>query len=52
VARNTIDDFVQTVLEKKAALVSAIVDGTALAPGLSGTCSTSCNARCGSCRPG
>ncbi len=36
VARNTIDDFVQTVLEKKAALVSAIVDGTALAPGLSG----------------
>ena len=36
VARNTIDDFVQTVLQKKAALVSAIVDGTALAPGLSG----------------
>jgi len=36
VARDTIDDFVQTVLQKKAALVSAIVDGTALAPGLSG----------------
>jgi hypothetical protein len=36
VARDTIDDFVQTVLQKKAALVSAIVDGAALAPGLSG----------------
>jgi SWI/SNF-related matrix-associated actin-dependent regulator 1 of chromatin subfamily A len=36
VARDTIDDFVQMVLEKKAALVNAIVDGTALAPGLSG----------------
>ena len=36
VARDTIDDFVQTVLEKKAALVSAIVDGKALAPDLSG----------------
>jgi SWI/SNF-related matrix-associated actin-dependent regulator 1 of chromatin subfamily A len=36
VARDTIDDFVQTVLQKKAALVSAIVDGTALAPGVSG----------------
>jgi SWI/SNF-related matrix-associated actin-dependent regulator 1 of chromatin subfamily A len=36
VARDTIDDFVQSVLQKKAALVSAIVDGTALAPGVSG----------------
>jgi SWI/SNF-related matrix-associated actin-dependent regulator of chromatin subfamily A-like protein 1 len=36
VARDTIDDFVQTVLQKKAALVNAIVDGTALAPGVSG----------------
>ena len=36
VAANTIDDFVQSVLEKKGALVSAIVDGTALAPDLSG----------------
>jgi hypothetical protein len=36
VARDTIDDFVQTVLQKKAALVSAIVDGDALAPGVSG----------------
>ena len=36
VARDTIDDFVQAVLETKAALVSAIVDGEALAPGSGG----------------
>ena len=36
VAADTIDDFVQSVLEKKGALVSAVVDGTALAPDLSG----------------
>ena len=36
VARNTIDDFVQTVLETKAHLVNAIVDGEALAPGSGG----------------
>jgi len=36
VAGHSIDDFVQSVLEKKAALVSAVVDGAALAPGLSG----------------
>ena len=36
VAQNTIDDFVQTVLETKAALVNAIVDGEALAAGLGG----------------
>ena len=36
VARNTIDDFVQAVLETKAALVNAIVDGDALAPGFGG----------------
>jgi len=36
VAADTIDDFVQTVLEKKGALVSAVVDGKALAPDLSG----------------
>jgi SWI/SNF-related matrix-associated actin-dependent regulator 1 of chromatin subfamily A len=36
VARDTIDDFVQTVLETKAALVNAIVEGEALAPGASG----------------
>ena len=36
VARDTIDDFVQTVLEAKAALVNAIVDGTALAAGYGG----------------
>jgi hypothetical protein len=36
VAGQTIDDFVQSVLQKKAALVSAVVDGTAMAPGLSG----------------
>jgi SWI/SNF-related matrix-associated actin-dependent regulator of chromatin subfamily A-like protein 1 len=36
VAAATIDDFVQTVLEKKAALVSAVVEGKALAPDLSG----------------
>jgi len=36
VAADTIDDFVQMVLEKKARLVSAIVDGTALARDLSG----------------
>ncbi len=33
VARDTIDDFVQAVLETKAALVNAIVEGDALAPG-------------------
>ena len=32
VARDTIDDFVQAVLETKAALVNAIVEGHALAP--------------------
>ena len=36
VARDTIDDFVQTVLETKAALVNAIVEGGALAPGSGG----------------
>ena len=36
VAAGTIDDFVQGVLEKKAALVSAVVDGTSLAPDLPG----------------
>jgi SNF2 family DNA or RNA helicase len=36
VAADTIDDFVQGVLEKKAALVRAVVDGKALAPDLSG----------------
>jgi SWI/SNF-related matrix-associated actin-dependent regulator 1 of chromatin subfamily A len=36
VAADTIDDFVQMVLEKKAKLVSAIVDGTAMAQDLSG----------------
>src|SRR5688572_26298191 len=36
VARNTIDDFVQAVLETKATLVNAIVDGGALAPGSGG----------------
>ncbi len=36
VARDTIDDFVHAVLEKKAALVSAIVEGEALAPGSGG----------------
>ncbi len=36
VARDTIDDFVQAVLETKAALVNAIVEGDALAPGAGG----------------
>jgi SWI/SNF-related matrix-associated actin-dependent regulator of chromatin subfamily A-like protein 1 len=36
VARGTIDDFVQAVLETKAALVNAIVGGGALAPGSGG----------------
>ena len=36
VAADTIDDFVQMVLEKKARLVSAIVDGTAMAQDVSG----------------
>jgi SNF2 family DNA or RNA helicase len=36
VARNTIDDFVQAVLETKAALVNAIVEGEALAAGQGG----------------
>ena len=33
VARDTIDEFVQAVLQTKSALVSAVVDGTALAQG-------------------
>lgn len=33
VARDTIDEFVQAVLQTKTALVSAVVDGTALAEG-------------------
>ena len=36
IARDTIDDFVQAVLETKAALVTAIVEGEALAPGQGG----------------
>lgn len=36
VARNTIDDFVHAVLETKAALVNAIVEGEAIARGLGG----------------
>jgi hypothetical protein len=36
VAQHTIDDFVQAVLETKAALVSAIVEGDAIAGGLGG----------------
>jgi SWI/SNF-related matrix-associated actin-dependent regulator 1 of chromatin subfamily A len=36
IARDTIDDFVQAVLETKAALVNAIVEGDALAPGSGG----------------
>jgi SWI/SNF-related matrix-associated actin-dependent regulator 1 of chromatin subfamily A len=36
VAQNTIDEFVQTVLETKAALVTAIVEGEAIAGGLGG----------------
>ena len=36
VAAGTIDDFVQGVLAKKAALVSAVVDGTSLAPDVPG----------------
>jgi len=36
VARDTIDDFVQAVLETKAALVSAIVEGEAMAPDAGG----------------
>jgi len=36
VARDTIDDFVQAVLETKSTLVNAIVDGNALAPGTGG----------------
>jgi SWI/SNF-related matrix-associated actin-dependent regulator 1 of chromatin subfamily A len=36
IASNTIDDFVQSVLERKGALVSAVVDGKALVPGDSG----------------
>lgn len=35
-AADTIDDFVQGVLERKRALMSAIVDGQALAPDVSG----------------
>ena len=36
VAENTIDDFVHAVLETKAAIVSAIVEGEAIAGGLGG----------------
>jgi hypothetical protein len=36
IAGNTIDDFVQGVLERKGRLVTAVVDGTAMAPELSG----------------
>jgi SWI/SNF-related matrix-associated actin-dependent regulator 1 of chromatin subfamily A len=36
VALNTIDDFVRSVLETKAALVSAVVEGRSIAPELSG----------------
>jgi SWI/SNF-related matrix-associated actin-dependent regulator 1 of chromatin subfamily A len=36
IAASTIDDFVQTVLERKGALVRAVVDGHALAPEASG----------------
>ena len=36
VARDTIDDFVQAVLENKAALINAIVEGEALAAGSGG----------------
>jgi SWI/SNF-related matrix-associated actin-dependent regulator of chromatin subfamily A-like protein 1 len=36
VARDTIDDFVQAVLERKATLINAIVEGTALAPDAGG----------------
>jgi SWI/SNF-related matrix-associated actin-dependent regulator of chromatin subfamily A-like protein 1 len=36
VGQNTIDDFVQAVLETKAALVNAIVEGDAIAEGLGG----------------
>jgi SWI/SNF-related matrix-associated actin-dependent regulator 1 of chromatin subfamily A len=36
VAADTIDDFVQSVLARKAGLVSAIVDGTAMAQDLTG----------------
>jgi hypothetical protein len=36
VASQTIDDFVQGVLERKGALVRAVVDGRAMAPDLGG----------------
>ena len=36
VGRNTVDEFVQSVLETKAALVNAIVEGEAMAAGLGG----------------
>jgi hypothetical protein len=36
VAADTIDDFVQSVLERKGALINAVVDGKAIAPDLSG----------------
>jgi SWI/SNF-related matrix-associated actin-dependent regulator 1 of chromatin subfamily A len=36
IAANTIDEFVQTVLERKRTLVTAVVDGQALAPDVSG----------------
>ena len=37
IGSDTVDDFVQTVLETKSALVSAVVDGKALAGDLSGS---------------
>jgi SWI/SNF-related matrix-associated actin-dependent regulator 1 of chromatin subfamily A len=37
IGRNTVDDFVQTVLETKSALVSAVVEGEALAGDFSGS---------------
>jgi SWI/SNF-related matrix-associated actin-dependent regulator 1 of chromatin subfamily A len=37
IGSNTVDDFVQTVLETKSALVSAVVEGEALAGDLSGS---------------
>ena len=36
VAANTLDDFVRSVLETKATLITAVVEGRALAPDLSG----------------
>src|SRR6185295_6400124 len=36
VAANTLDDFVQTVLEAKAGLINAVVDGRGMAPDAAG----------------